>query len=127
MRLLLDTHIFLWFITGDARLSSVPESAITDGKNEVFVSVVSLWETIIKCKLGKLSLPQPPEVYFPEQRKLHQIDVLSLDEADVSELALLPPLHRDPFDRMLISQTIARGMKIVTSDSQILQYPVPRL
>lgn len=124
MRLLLDTHIFLWYITGDRRLPKDKRESIRNSDNEVYLSVVSLWETIIKYQLGKLQLPQPPEVYLPLQRARHQIFSLGLDEASVSHLNQLPPIHRDPFDRMLICQANAHGLTIVTIDDIMIQYPV---
>ncbi len=126
MKLLLDTHIFLWFITNDRKLSKSIATAIKDDANHVFVSVVTLWEMIVKHGLGKLPLHGTPELVFTEERMAHRIDVLPLDEAGVAELAHLPKLHRDPFDRLLISQAISRSFKIVTVDSQILKYQVPR-
>lgn len=124
MRLLLDTHIFLWFIIGDRRLSENMRDNICDPDNEVYLSVVSLWEAIIKYQLGKLSLPQPPNVYLPIQRQKHQIASLSLNEASVSQLANLAKIHRDPFDRMLICQALEHGLTIVTVDDAICAYPV---
>ena len=124
MRLLLDTHIFLWYITGDKRLPEDKRESIRNSDNEVYLSVVSLWETIIKYQVGKLQLPQQPEVYLPIQRERHQIFSLSLDEASVSHLAQLPPIHRDPFDRMLVCQANVHGLRIVTVDDIIMQYPV---
>ena len=122
MRLLLDTHIFLWFISGDARLSDGMKESIRSSDNEVFLSIVSLWETIIKNRLGRLLLPEPAESYLPTQR--HEISSLSLDEASVSHLAELPAIHRDPFDRMLICQAMEHGLTIVTVDNTIRAYPV---
>lgn len=124
MKLLLDTHIFLWYITGDKRLSVDQRESIRKVDNEVYLSVVSLWEAIIKYHLGKLQLPKSPEAYLPIQRERHQIFSLSLDEASVSYLAQLPPLHRDPFDRILVCQANVHGLKIVTVDDIIMQYPV---
>jgi PIN domain nuclease of toxin-antitoxin system len=83
MKLLLDTHIFLWFISGDQRLPDTVLANIRDLDNEVYLSVVSLWEAIVKYQIGKLPLPQPPENYLPIQRERHQISSLSLDEASV--------------------------------------------
>jgi len=124
MKLLLDTHIFLWFISGDTRLPEVMCDSIRNPENDVYLSVVSLWETIVKYQLGKLPLPQPPEKYLPLQRERHQIFSLSLDEASVTHLAKLPSVHRDPFDRMLICQAIEHGMMIVTVDDVFGSYPV---
>ena len=124
MRLLLDTHIFLWYISGDKRLSKDNRESIRNPDNEVYFSVVSIWETIIKYQLGKLQLPQPPEIYLPLQRERHQILSLTLDEASVAHLAQLPPIHRDPFDRMIVCQAHVHGLKIVTVDDIITQYQV---
>ncbi len=124
MRLLLDTQVFLWFITGDPRLSPRMLDAIRNLDNEVYLSAVSLWEAIVKYQLGKLPLPQPPEIYLPVQRRRHQIASLALDEASVCQLASLPLVHRDPFDRMLICQAIANDLILVTADEIFHHYPV---
>jgi len=124
MNLLLDTHVFLWFISGDERLPTAMRDVIRDPENEVYLSVISIWEAIVKHQIGKLSLPQPPEKYLPLQRERHQIESLPLDENSVSQLAKLPFIHRDPFDRILICQAIEHGMALVTVDEVILSYPV---
>lgn len=124
MKLLLDTHIFLWYITADARLPILFRDAIRDPKNEVFLSIASLWEIIIKYNLGKLPLPQSPEIYIPNERRNHRIKSLSLHENAIKELINLPALHRDPFDRILICQTLANNLTIVTVDAQIQNYNV---
>lgn len=124
MKLLLDTHIFLWYISGDSHLPIVMKDAIRDSKNEAYLSVVSIWEAIIKHQLGKLPLPQPPEIYLPEQRRLHLIASLSVDEESVMRLAGLPPLHRDPFDRLLVCQAIQHDLTIVTVDPVVQSYPI---
>jgi PIN domain nuclease of toxin-antitoxin system len=126
MRLLLDTHIFLWFISGDSRLTVAARSAIQDPANVVYLSVASGWETIIKYQLGKLPLPQPPETYLPEQRARHQIASLAVDEASVAQLAGLPPLHRDPFDRLLLCQALQNDMTVATDDAALRAYPIVR-
>jgi PIN domain nuclease of toxin-antitoxin system len=124
MKLLLDTHIFLWYISGDRKLPPHYKSNIQDSTNEVYLSVVSLWEIIIKNQIGKLPLPQPPEIYIPEQRKLHLISTLPLNESSTGILSKLPSIHRDPFDRILVCQAIDNGMTIVTVDNNIQAYPV---
>src|SRR2546421_5252375 len=106
MKLLLDTHVFLWFITGDHRLPNELQENIRDTDNDVYLSVVSVWEAIIKYQFGKLPLPEPPDTYLPRQREQHLIASLPIDEASVAQLANLPPLHRDPFDRILICQAL---------------------
>ena len=127
MRLLLDTHIFLWYISGDKKLADSTKDTISNPANEVYLSVVSLWEATIKYRLGKLPLPKAPETYLPEQRARHRISSLPLDEASVKQLAGLPSLHRDPFDRMLICQAINHSLTLVTVDSAIRAYSVSLL
>lgn len=124
MKILLDTHIFLWFINGDNLLSTGIRDIIRDSDNAVYLSVVSVWESIIKYQLGKLPLPQSPEIYLPKQRDLHQIASLAIDERTVAQLAQLPPLHRDPFDRMLICQALQYDLAIATMDTSIRAYSV---
>jgi len=121
---LLDTHIFLWYITGDRRLPQAMQQDIRTVGNEVYLSVVSLWETIVKSRLGKLPLPDPPESYLPLQRERHLITSLPVDEVSVSQLGNLPDIHRDPFDRMLICQALAHDLTLMTVDDTVRAYPV---
>lgn len=127
MKFLLDTHVFLWFLSGDARLPAGWRDAIRQPHHEVYLSVVSLWEAIIKYHLGKLPLPEPPERYIPTQRERHQIADLPLDESSVKQLAALPSIHRDPFDRMLICQALEHELTIITVDEVFHSYPAPVL
>jgi PIN domain nuclease of toxin-antitoxin system len=127
MKLLLDTHIFIWYVRNAPELPAVFRGAIRDPGNEIFLSVVSLWESIIKFQLGKLPLPEPPQTFLPRMRDQHLIHSLAVDEASVLQLADLPPLHRDPFDRLLICQAIQHGLVIVTADQTFASYPVPLL
>jgi len=124
MRLLLDTCIFLWLISGDRKLTDSLRENICDPENEIFLSSVSIWESIVKYQPGKLPLPKPPGEYLPAQRKRHHISSLPLDEDSVVHLSNLPPVHRDPFDRMLICQAIEHGLTLVTADDIIRSYPV---
>jgi len=124
MRILLDTHIFLWFISSDSQLSTGVCDAIRNPNNEVYLSAVSVWEATVKYQLGKLPLPEHPEIYLPRQRELQQIVSLALDESSVVQLAKLPPLHRDPFDRMLICQALHNGLTIATVDTAVRAYSV---
>jgi PIN domain nuclease of toxin-antitoxin system len=98
--------------------------AISDSDNEVYLSIISIWECIIKYKLGKLPLPQSPDIYLPKQRDRHQIINLNLDESSVLQLTKLPSLHRDPFDRMLICQALQHNLSIATADKAIRAYPI---
>jgi PIN domain nuclease of toxin-antitoxin system len=127
MKLLLDTHIFLWYISADSRLPAVFRDVIRDPANEVHLSVASVWEAVIKHSIGKLSLPSPPAEYLPTQRETHKIASLPVEEDAVAHLATLPPLHRDPFDRILVAQALLRGLTLVTVDEAVRLYPVPLL
>ena len=122
MKLLLDTYIFLWFINGSNQLSTRFRDHIQDPNNTVYLSVVSLWNCIIKYQLGKFLLPKSPELYLPKQREQHQIDSLTVDEASVAQLIMLPSLHRDPFDRLLICQALQHNLTIVTADAAVMAY-----
>ena len=127
MKLLLDSHIFLWFISADSRLPILLRDAIREPNNALFLSVASLWEIIIKYNLGKLPLPQSPEIYIPRQRQIHRIRSLPINELSLKHLASLPNLHRDPFDRILISQALNSNLILVTVDPEIVKYNVPIL
>jgi PIN domain nuclease of toxin-antitoxin system len=127
MRLLLDTHVFLWFITDDPKLPGPFRIAIRDPANEVYLSTASIWEAIIKHGLGKLPLPASPAEYLPRQREAHDILPQAIDEGAMSHLAGLPPLHRDPFDRLLVAQALQHGLTIVTVDAEVASYPVSQL
>ncbi len=127
MRLLLDTHIFLWYITADPSLPPAFRAAIQDPANEVYLSVASVWEAVIKYSLGKLPLPASPEQYLPGQRELHQIASLPIEEGALGHLAKLPPLHRDPFDRILVAQALQHDLTLVTADDAVKAYPVKLL
>jgi PIN domain nuclease of toxin-antitoxin system len=124
MNLLLDTQVFLWFISADRRLPDAWKELIRDRANAVFLSVASVWEAVIKSQLGKLPLPEAAEMYLPRQRQQHLIASLPIDEGSLAHLAGLPSLHRDPFDRMLISQALQHDLVIMTADDLIRAYPV---
>ena len=127
MRILLDTHIFLWYISADRRLPLTYQTAIQDPANDVFLSVASVWEAVIKHQMGKLPLPAPPAHYLPLQRIAHSIHSLPVDEAGMTALANLPSLHRDPFDRLIIAQATWHGLTIASVDPQVIAYSVPVL
>jgi PIN domain nuclease of toxin-antitoxin system len=127
MRLLLDTHVFLWYISADPNLPAMFRTAIQDPANEVYLSAGSVWEAVIKHGLGKLPLPGPPADYLPQQRDAHGIAGLPVDEGAMPHLATLPPLHRDPFDRILVAQALQHGLTLATIDPDVAAYPVPLL
>jgi len=125
MRLLLDTHVFLWYISADVQLPAAFQNAIRDPANEVYLSVASVWEAVIKYALGKLPLPEAPAEYLPQQREVHRIATLPVEEPALAQLASLPPFHRDPFDRILIAQALQHGLTLVTVDEVVRAYPGP--
>jgi PIN domain nuclease of toxin-antitoxin system len=127
VRLLLDTHAFLWYIAADPKLPATFRQAIQDQTNEVYLSVASVWETIIKHSLGKLAIPTPPADYLARQREAHGIASLPIDEGAMSFLAELPPLHRDPFDRLLVAQALQHGLTVATVDPDVAAYQIPLL
>src|SRR5262249_47176729 len=122
MRLLLDTQIFLWYISSDAHLPVALRDAISDPANAAYLSVASVREAVIKHALGKLPLPASPAEYLPRQRAAHQIADLALDESALIHLERLPPLHRDPFDRILIAQSLQHGLTLVSVDDVVKAY-----
>jgi PIN domain nuclease of toxin-antitoxin system len=119
LKLLLDTCTFLWLNSRLARVSPLARGLCADRDNELYLSVVSAWEIALKQVAGRLPLPEPAALYVP-----NGIASLDLSEEAVLQLPKLPPLHTDPFDRMLICQAIAHGLAILTPDEWIARYPV---
>ena len=127
MKLLLDTHIFLWFILNDQRLTESARVSIETESNEIFLSSVSVWEIAIKYQLNRLPLPKPPGVFIPEQRAINRIQSLPLDEASATHVQQLPLHHSNPFDRMLICQALVQDLTLVSVDAAIQKYSVKLL
>lgn len=127
MKLLLDTCTFLWWIAEPDRLSPRARLAIQDPDHEVLLSAASVWECALKHRNGKLPLPGDPARYLPEQRRLHGIGALPIDEDAIAQIGKLPDHHRDPFDRILVCQAIVGGMSLVSPDEWLARYPVPIL
>jgi PIN domain nuclease of toxin-antitoxin system len=123
VKVLLDTCTFLWVISGSDELSARARNLVADPGNEVLLSVASAWEIGVKYALGKLPLPDEPLRFVPSERVRHGIASLPIDETAALNVARLPALHRDPFDRMLVSQAVLGGYTILTPDRQIAQYP----
>lgn len=124
MKILLDTCAFLWLTTDAPELSETSKALFRDTHNIVYLSSVSVWEIMVKNRLGKLPLPEPAEAFIQRQCQQHLIESLPLDNKAVFQLKSLPDYHRDPFDRMLICQAIANQLTLLTSDELITQYPV---
>jgi PIN domain nuclease of toxin-antitoxin system len=123
MRALLDTHTFIWWDSEPARLSPAALALFLDPGNTILVSVVSVWEMIIKAQLGKLSLSLPIRDILSQQRK-NGIEILPLTVDHVLAIASLPPLHRDPFDRALVAQANAENAVLVSKDAVFSRYAV---
>ncbi|MEJ5308373.1 MAG: type II toxin-antitoxin system VapC family toxin [Anaerolineae bacterium] len=124
MRLLLDTHTFLWWVTDDVRLSSQAYALMTDGDNELYFSAASGWEIAIKAHLGKLKLPDNAPQFVMAQLAINAIDILPVQLHHALHVYTLPMYHRDPFDRMLIAQSQLEELPIITADPQISNYAV---
>ena len=124
MRLLLDTHLLLWTIAESRRLSAAARALIGETENELTFSSVSLWEVAIKAGRGRRNFRIDVSSL---RRSLFDNDYAELPVTGAHAVALdsLPPIHRDPFDRMLVAQAIAEGMTLVTSDSAVAKYPGP--
>jgi PIN domain nuclease of toxin-antitoxin system len=129
MRLLLDSCTFLWLIWNEPELPASARELIRNPANEVYLSVASLWEILIKHAIGRLELraPGPAHTHFTRMREQHGITLLPIGEAELAHFPLLPALHRDPFDRILICQAIEYGLTILTPDPLIQRYPVKTL
>jgi PIN domain nuclease of toxin-antitoxin system len=122
MRVLVDTHIFLWGLQHEDRLSRRVQTLLP--KSDVWISVASLWEIIAKVQVGKLSLPTPVGDYLAAKLKANGVMVLPITFDHVKRLEELSLKHRDPFDRMLIAQSIEEKLPVVTADPLFKQYPV---
>ncbi|MGA9348937.1 MAG: type II toxin-antitoxin system VapC family toxin [Anaerolineae bacterium] len=124
MKVLLDTHSFLWWITDSPRLSAWAREVIRDSNNELFFSAASGWEIAIKAQLGRLQLPDNLEQFIKDQLSLNTILALPIQLHHALHVHTLPQHHRDPFDRMLVAQSQVENLPILTADSQIAQYDV---
>lgn len=120
MKLVIDTHVLLWWLDDPALLSLAARSAIADPANEVLVSAAVVWEIVIKSGLGKLAIPPDLDAVIVKSGFVH----LPMTAAHALAITQLPPIHRDPFDRMLVSQAIAEGAQLVSRDALVARYPV---
>ena len=122
MKILLDTHVLLWWITDDSRLSTKARRIISDAGNDLFFSAASGWEIAIKAGLGRISLPEAPDRFIPEQLTRNSVADLPVNLTHALHVFSLPMIHRDPFDRLLVAQAQVEKMKILTSDPEIKKY-----
>ncbi len=127
MKLLLDTHAFLWFVTTDPKLSDNASSLISDLGNDVLVSPASYWEIAIKVGLGKYPTTVPFEEFFRRGIEGAAMTILPVGIRHAAVLSSLPMHHKDRFDRMIVSQAIAEQISVVSVDTALDQYPITRL
>lgn len=125
MRLLLDTHAWLWMIAERERFSAETTALLEDSANNLLLSAVSSWEIAIKYSLGKLSLPSPPAKYIPAQIEETGVTPLAIEHSHALRVAALPAHHRDPFDRLLVAQAELEGATVLTADRQFAPYGIP--
>ena len=126
MKLLLDTHTFLWFIGGDPRLNRYVRQLIEEFSNERWLSLASLWEMSIKVSLGKLKVPLPFTKLVTEHVHGNAIKVLNIMPEHLDTLRILPFYHKDPFDRLIIAQAISENIPILSQDGNFDSYPIQR-
>lgn len=127
MKLLLDTHTLLWFLSDDARLSNAAKQAIEDIRNQRWLSPISLLEIAVKVGLGKLTLDRPFGELFPRQLESNDIGLLKIEVRHVAPLVALPLHHRDPFDRLLIATALTDQLTLVSADQAFDRYGITRL
>jgi PIN domain nuclease of toxin-antitoxin system len=127
MRLLLDTHVLIWWTLTPDKLSERVTTLLGNRDNELFLSVASVWEMQIKLKSGKLTLDLPLEEMILNQQEENDLNLLNIDVADVWVLDGLPVPHRDPFDRMIIAQSIRAELSLISVDRLFDSYPIKRL
>jgi len=124
VRVLLDTHCWLWVHAQPERLSPAARAVVEDAGNHLFLSAASAWEIAIKYALGKLPLPVPPAEYVPSRMERADTSALPVAHEHALRVATLPPHHRDPFDRLLVAQCQLERMRLLTTDPQFRPYDI---
>ncbi|MCI0663806.1 MAG: type II toxin-antitoxin system VapC family toxin [Acidobacteria bacterium] len=127
MRLLLDTHTFLWFTLDDPLLSAIARDLIANPDNEIEISPASYWEIAIKIRIGKFVLSEPLEDFMEREIAMNRFRILHIEPRHVAPLTSLPFHHRDPFDRLIIAQAMVERIPVVSSDTAFDDYPIKRL
>ena len=125
MRLLVDTHVFLWMAMVPTRLSDRVRALLADGTNELFLSDASIWEIAIKYQTGRLELSSEPSLWVPLRVERHYLIELPIKIGHILRGGSLPLHHRDPFDRLLVAQAQIEGLTLVTADARLNAYDVP--
>jgi len=124
MNFLIDTHIFIWWILDNPKLSKNFKKVISNVKNNIYLSSASTWEMVIKSSIGKLTLPEPADVFIKRQLYSNEFYTLNITIEHTFEVLKLPIIHKDPFDRILIAQARCENMSIITDEPLIKQYDV---
>jgi PIN domain nuclease of toxin-antitoxin system len=127
VRLLLDTHAFLWWVADDRRLSRKARAAIASRESACFLSMASVWEMAIKVGLDRLELPSSVDRFVSEQMAANAFEPLPIDLGHAGDVARLPFHHRDPFDRLLVAQALGEGLTIVSAEPVFGKYGVKRI
>ena len=127
MRLLLDTHAFLWFINDSPELPRSVKDLLEDDASDLYLSVASVWEMAIKSSPGKLQLPGPIAVFIPAQLQLNNLNLMPIEVAHLGLIETFPLHHKDPFDRLLAAQSLTENIPIVSIDAALDPYGVQRI
>jgi len=127
MKVLIDTHAFLWYFTADSRLSKIGLTPMADVRNELFLSMASICEVGIKVSIGKLTLPGPLGNLIPQQLKQANIALMNMTIDHVATVTALPFHHKDPFDRMLAAQCLVEKIPLLSADAVLDQYGLSRI
>lgn len=121
MRILVDTHVWLWMLTAPERLGDA-QSLAADAGTELYLSAASSWEIALKYRLGRLPLPEPPATYVPSRMQSTRVRGLPVEHRHALAVADLPPHHRDPFDRLLVTQALLEQLTLLTADPTLQHY-----
>ena len=124
MRVLVDTHTFLWALLKDHRLSATAKQVLTSKEHELYFSLVSLWEIAVKMKIGKLNTVGSSVTYIRDEMAEYGMELLPIRYEHILQLERLPLHHSEPFDRLLIAQAVAESLPILTHDEKLPLYPV---
>ena len=127
MRLLLDTHAFIWYTTDSSRLTTTGRSLIDNGDNDILLSTASVWEMAIKHSIGRLNFSMPFMEFIKQQIAVNRIEILEISFDHIEVVASLPLHHRDPFDRLIIAQSMAEQIPVLRVDAIFDAYAIARL
>ena len=127
MRVVVDTHSFLWLVTEDPKLSEFPKAILLDGGNELLCSAVAVFEIAVKYSLGKLKLAEPPREFMENRIRKNALSPLPVTLAHTYRVAHLPFHHRDPFDRLLVAQALEEDLPLLSADEILSEYGIRRI